>query len=389
VTTLAPARTARLVRRIAMCVIAAAGVAVGSARPLAAQADVIRGRVTAAADNAPILGVVVTATSISGNVSRTARTNTDGRYTVIFPGGDGDYWVSFAGIGFTSRRFEVKRLADESVLIADARLAPITLDTVYVTAGNRRRPGRNDTGGDVSGTERPVDANLVPADQAGDLAAMGATVPGVTYIPGTNGDPSGFSVLGLSTDQNLTTLNGLTSNAADLPRDAGVAVSVATSPYDVAQGGFSGGALNVRTFPGSNYLVQSLSVIGNAPQLEWTDPAGRALGQQYTNLSLGGLLSGPIAYDKAFYNVSYQLGRRSSDLQTLLNTDALGLQTEGVSQDSVGRLLGILGGAGIPVTVPGFPSTRRSAPSCRPRPSASPTGTARRASSTPPTSVSC
>ncbi|MGD0992165.1 MAG: carboxypeptidase regulatory-like domain-containing protein [Gemmatimonadales bacterium] len=359
-TTRAPARTARLVRRVAICVIAAAGVAALSARPLAAQADVIRGRVTAAADNAPILGVVVTATSISGNVSRTARTNSDGRYTIVFPGGDGDYWVSFAGIGFTSRRFEVKRLADESVLIADARLAPITLDTLYVTAGNRRRPGRNDAGGDVSGTEHPVDANLVPADQAGDLAAMGATVPGVTYIPGTNGDPSGFSVLGLSTDQNLTTLNGLASNAADLPRDAGVAVSVATSPYDVAQGGFSGGALNVRTFPGSNYLVQSLSVIGNAPQLEWTDPAGRALGQQYTNLSLGGLLSGPIAYDKAFYNVSYQLGRQSSDLQTLLNTDALGLQTEGVSQDSVGRLLGILGGAGVPVTVPGFPSTRRS-----------------------------
>ena len=85
-TTLAPARTVRLARRIALCVLAATGVAVGSARSLAAQADVIRGRVTAAADNAPILGVVVTATSISGNVSRTARTNSDGRFTIIFPG---------------------------------------------------------------------------------------------------------------------------------------------------------------------------------------------------------------------------------------------------------------------------------------------------------------
>jgi hypothetical protein len=359
VTKAAAARPARFARRIAWCVVVPIGLAAGNARSLAAQADVIRGRVTAAADGAPILGVTVTATSISGNVSRTARTNSDGRYTIIFPGGDGDYWVSFAGIGFTTRRFEVKRLADESVLIADARLAPITLDTLYVTAGHRRRPPRNEGAGDVSGTERSINPSLVPPDQAGDLAAMGATLPGVTYIPGTNGDPSGFSVLGLSTDQNLTTLNGLASSATDLPRDAGVAVSVATSPYDVSQGGFSGGALNVRTFPGSNYLVQSLSAIGNAPPLEWTDPAGRALGQQYTNLSLGGLLSGPIAYDKAFYNVSYQLGRRSNDLATLLNTDALGLQTEGVSQDSVGRLLGILRGAGVPVTVPAFPSSRR------------------------------
>ena len=61
-------------------------------------------------------------------------------------------------------------------------------------------------------------------------------------------------MLGLSTDQNLTTLNGLASGASDLPRDAGAAVSVATSPYDVSQGGFSGGALNVRTLPGSNYI---------------------------------------------------------------------------------------------------------------------------------------
>jgi Carboxypeptidase regulatory-like domain len=348
------------VRRAAWCAIAVVGLAAQSPRSLVAQADVIRGRVTAAADNAPILGVVVTAISISGNVSRTARTNSDGRYTIVFPGGDGDYWVSFAGIGFTSRRFEVKRLADESVLIADARLSPITLDTVFVRAGRRRRPARGEAGGDVSGTERPVDANLVAPEQAGDLAAMGATLPGVTYIPGTSGDPSGFSVLGLSTDQNLTTLNGLASGAADLPRDAGVSVSVATSPYDVSQGGFSGGALNVRTFPGSNFVVQSMSAIGNAPALEWTDPAGRSLGQRYTNLSLGGLLSGPIAHDKAFYNVSYQLGRRSNDLATLLNTDALGLQTEGVAPDSVGRLVGILGSAGIPLTVSGFPATRRS-----------------------------
>jgi len=344
-------------RRIASCVLAAAGVALGSARSLAAQADVIRGQVTAAADNAPILGVVVTATSISGNVSRTARTNSDGRYTIIFPGGDGDYWVTFAGIGFTSRRFEVKRLADESVLIADARLPPITLDTIYVRAGHRR-PSRTEPTGDVSGTDRPVDASLVSPEQAGDLAAMGATVPGVTYIPGTNGDPSGFSVLGLSTDQNLTTLNGLSSSATDLPRDAGVSISVATSPYDVSQGGFSGGALNVRTFPGSNYLVQSMSAIGNAPPLEWTDPAGRALGQQFTNLSLGGLFSGPIAYDKAFYNVAYQVGRRSNDLATLLNTGPLGLQAEGIAQDSVTRLLGILRGVGAPVTVSGFPTSR-------------------------------
>ena len=69
------------------------------AAPLAAQqTDVIRGRVTGP-DNRPLEGVQVTATSVSGAVNRTARTNNDGRFTITFPGGDGDYIVTMNRIG--------------------------------------------------------------------------------------------------------------------------------------------------------------------------------------------------------------------------------------------------------------------------------------------------
>jgi hypothetical protein len=328
------------------------------AHPLPAQTDVIRGRITSARDNAPILGAVVQATSLSGNVSRRATTNSDGRFTITFPGGEGDYWITVGAIGFAPRRFELKRVADESVLIADARLGVMALDTIVVATERRRRPERRDTTSDVSGTERPINPGLVPPDQAGDMAAMAATAPGVTYIPGTNGDPSGFSVLGLSSDQNQTTLNGMLSSVTNVPRDAGLAASVATSPYDVSQGGFSGGRLNLHTLPGSNYVIQSMSVMGNVPQLEWTDRAGRSLGQEYTNASLGGLFSGPLSYDRAFYNVSYQLGRRASNLTTLLNADPLGLQTVGVAADSVANLLGTLARSGVPADMPDIPRSR-------------------------------
>ena len=327
-------------------------------RPLSAQVEVVRGRITAVRDNAPILGAIVQATSLSGNVSRSARTNSDGRFTITFPGGDGDYWITVSAIGFTPRRFEIKRVGDESALIADARLGPMALDTIVVSADRRQRPARNDTTRDVSGSERQVNPTLVAPEQAGDLAAMAATAPGVTYIPGANGDPSGFSVLGLSSDQNTTTLNGLTSTATDLPRDAAVSASAATSPYDVAEGGFSGGALNLRSLPGSNYLVRTMSLVGNVPQLMWTDRAGRSLGQEYTNGSLGGRFSGPISFGQAFYNVSYQLARRANDLTTLLNADALGLQTIGVAGSSVDTLLGTLSRVGVPATAPGVPESR-------------------------------
>src|SRR5436190_2427169 len=84
--------------------------------------------------------------------------------------------------------------------------------------------------------------------------------------------------------------------------------------------------------------------------MQWTDAAARTLGQEYGNASLGGGLSGPIVFDKTFYNMSYQLGRRTNDFQTLLSADPLGLKSAGVASDSVGRLLTIMGAQGIPAT---------------------------------------
>jgi hypothetical protein len=329
------------------------------ARPLAAQsADIIRGRVVGP-DSLPVEGVQVTATSVSGGVNRTARTNRDGRFTITFPAGDGDYFVGFSKLGFAFKRFEVKRTADQDILVADTKLQYTAqrLDEVTVR-GERSRVNRNDNPPDISGTERPTNPAALTADQMGDLAAMAATLPGVLLVPGVDGDPSGFSVLGLTPDQNNTTLNGLNFGGSNLPRDAGVSTSLVTTPYDVSRGGFSGAQFNVRSRPGSNYKNRTLSLNVDAPSMQWTDPAARSLGQQYTNLSLGGAVGGPITYDKAFYNLSYQLGRRSNDLQTLANTSELGLQTSGVAFDSVQRFLGILGQEGVPATVGGLPSDR-------------------------------
>jgi len=348
-------------RRLFLSFVALAGL---TAAPsvVAAQggADVIRGRVVGP-DDQPLSGAIVTATSVSGNVSRRARTGRDGRYTIIFQGGDGDYFLLVQSIGYAPRRFQVKRVADEEILIADAKLAfnAQALDTVQI-AGERNRVNRNAGQDDIGGTERGVSASNLAADQQGDLAAMAASIPGVQFVPGADGDPSGFSVLGLTSDQNATTLNGLNTGASNLPRDAAVSSSLVTAPYDVSRGGFSGGQFNVRSRPGSNFLVRSTSLNLDQPSLQWTDPAGRSLNQEYANTSAGGSISGPISFDQAFYNFSYQVGRRSNDLQTLLNTDAVGLQASGIAADSVTRLLGILGSAGIPATVGGIPNDRTS-----------------------------
>ncbi|MGH7636005.1 MAG: carboxypeptidase regulatory-like domain-containing protein, partial [Gemmatimonadaceae bacterium] len=315
-----------------------------------AQVDVIRGRVTGGGpDSLPIPDVTVTATSVSGGVNRSARTDREGRYTITFPDGDGDYIVSFSALGYAARRFQVKRIADEDFLVADARLQRVNtvLDAVEVV-GERQRPRRDDAAPDVSGTERVIATNEVPANLLGDLAAMAATLPGVQAVTGDDGS-SGYSVLGLGADQNATMLNGMNFGGSQLPRDAAISTSLVTSPYDVSRGGFSGAMMNIRTRSGSNFIARTNSLNFDSPMMQWSDAAARSLGQEYSNASLGGLVSGPLVYDRTFYSVSYQLGRRANDFQTLLTMDPLGLQTAGVSADSANRLLGIMSAQQIPV----------------------------------------
>ncbi|MEP6620815.1 MAG: TonB-dependent receptor [bacterium] len=324
-------------------------IAIALGAPLRAQTDVIRGKVTNY-EGLPLSGVRVTATSIPGNVTREARSNDQGSFQIAFPGGAGDYIMGFARIGYIFRQFEVKRVADEDVLLADARLNVIQLDTIATTATVQQRVNRNQQTPDVGGTERGVSAANLPPEAQGDIAAMAASLPGVLLVPGLDGGADGFSVLGLGADQNSVTLNGMQFGANGLPRDANVSSSLTTSPYDVSRGGFSGANFNIRSGSGSNYRTRGSSLVVNTPQLEWSDRAAQALGTDYTNLSWGGVASGPIVPNKSFYNVSYQLGRNSRDNQSLLTTNALGFQTSGIAVDSVSRFLGILQERGVPTT---------------------------------------
>ncbi len=328
---------------------------------LTAQAvDIIRGRVLGT-DALPIPNVLVTATTLSGNVSRSSRTDKNGRYTISFPGGEGDYWVSFTAVGLGPRRYQVKRTADQEILIADARMTPATITLDAVQVSGRAAVARTDTVSDVSGTEKTLDdasAGFLTADQMGDLAAMASAIPGVQLLLGADGASDAFSVFGLGGDQNNTQLNGLNFGDAALPRDANVMTSLSTSPYDVSRGGFSGGQLQVRTRSGSNFIRRSLSGNLITPQMQWLDQTGLATGQQYTNMSLGGAASGPIKADRAFFNSSFQYDRRLQDLQTLLSESSLGFETAGVASDSVARLLSILGSSNVPITVGGYSPQR-------------------------------
>lgn len=326
----------------------------------AQDSDIIRGKVTGP-DSLPLENVKVTAMSLSTNQSISKNTNKDGRYTIIFPNGGGDYMVTYAAIGFQPTQKEVKREQDEAILIADQMLGknPTMLNAIRVTA-QRQQVDRNDdtrNGGGVGSGDRGIDLTQIGIGAQGDLAAMAASLPGVTFIPGADGGAAGFSILGLGADQNLTTLNGLNFAGSDLPRDAVTTGRVSSNPFNPTQGGFSGGQLSLRTSPGTNFVTQSVHFTMDSKALQFTDQAGQQLGTQYNNLTASGAWRGPISLDKAYYSTSLQGSRQMSDLQTLVNTDAYALQSLGISADSALKLQSVLNALGIPTTA-GVPTSK-------------------------------
>src|SRR5947199_377540 len=146
-----------------------------AAIPVAARAqdpDIIRGRIIGP-DSLPIENVAITVATIAGDLTKTARTDKSGNFTVTFTDPQGDYWVTIQALGFAMRRFEIKRVADEDVLVADARLSHTvqTLQAMRVQ-GRRPTPGRTDGLNDITGMERSLNASNVDISQMGDLSAL-------------------------------------------------------------------------------------------------------------------------------------------------------------------------------------------------------------------------
>lgn len=321
--------------------------------------EVIRGRITSTADSLPVRDAKVTVTSYSGGITRVATTSSSGRFQITFPNGEGDYWISIAAINYRPKRFEVKRVGEEDVLLADTRITPISmLEPIVVNAErNRAPPPRNDRSGDVSGTTRPLSSALLPPDIAGDLTSMASLVPGVQMLPGMDGAAGMFSVFGLGGDQNDVSFNGLRSSLESLPRDAATTPSLSLGTYDVSSGGYSGAQINVATSPGNNFFNRRVSGAGRGEAAEWSGTAAEQQGAKNNWLSIGGMASGPLRRDWDFYSSSLQFDRTFSDLHTLLNTSADGLAAIGVAPDSVTRLLDILHRAGVPVSLPDSPTS--------------------------------
>ena len=313
--------------------------------------DILTGVVSNPA-GAPIPGATVEAKSVETQVTRRTRTNSDGRYTILFPDGGGQYQLTVKFLGMAPATLNVAHVADEDRLVTNVQLSqnPTQIQGVVV----RARPTPRDvpdrpTPGSQERNLTPDQVARLPIDPT-DLALLATLAPGVVGIEGTDSTASAFSVAGQRPDANSVTLDGLTFGASTIPQDAVRNTRVITSSYDVARGQFSGGQIASTTRSGSNFKQGSFNYSLRDDQLAWEAGDETSFNRGYTQSQLSGGLGGPIVKDKLFVFGSMQVRRRIDAVPSLVNADAATLERAGVSQDSVDRFFSIVQGFGLSTT---------------------------------------
>ncbi len=343
--------------RSAARLIAGLGLALGSLivlpKPAAAQigatTDIITGVVRRVEGNLPLEAAEVAVKSLESNITRRARTNGQGKYTILFPDGGGQYEVTVRALGLAPQTKQINRQADEDRLVLDFALTtnPTVLSAVTVRA--RQDVPRGDDRPAPGSVEQAINtdqAARLPID-ASDLMELALLAPGVVSIPGSDSTGSQFSVAGLSPSANNITLDGLSFGASQVPQEAVRASRVQTSNFDVSRGQFSGGLISSTTRGGSNNMQGNFtySLRDRDLAIEGEDPSPAAQG--YTQNQFSGGFGGPIIRDKLFVFGSIQLRRRDDVITSLTNSDALTLSRFGVSPDSVDRFTSLLTDAGV------------------------------------------
>jgi Carboxypeptidase regulatory-like domain len=315
--------------------------------------EVVRGRVTDDSARA-VRDANVVVTRTDDRVAKTAATDANGAFSVEWTDGRGDYAVAVSANGFQSITLHLVRAAGaDSVLVANVRLQRAVRLGPVVTQARRVVPDRDAASYGAGGTEATTfvqnTARRLAPDQAGDITAIAAMLPGVALAQG------GISVAGLPPSQNSVTMNGLAFAGTDVPRDAATRLRVLASTYDPSNGWFSGAQTALDLVVGGQFTQRTAHLTLDAPSLQYTDRISAQSGQRYTNMnaSVGG--SGQLLGDGWAYNYGIQGGRKSGDVASILTADDNLLEHAGVDPDSASSFVKTLAALGIPASGVGIP----------------------------------
>jgi len=281
----------------------------------------IRGSVTAA--GAPVAGAQVTILNVPTGTSVTTTTDAGGSFTAPGLRAGGPYTVSVTADGYQGAQ-----VTDVQTVVAQTYDLPIELAAadaaggadVVVTA-SRLPNARSVSQGPATVLSAADIANVASVNRdVRDLtrrdpfARLDDSPTGGRAISfaGQNARYNRFTVDGVPITDNFgLNTDGLPSRRSPIPFDAIGQFQATVAPYDVRQGNFQGGAINIILKSGTNdfhgtgfYARSGDEFVGDRTKPGPGITNGRAVVPNFKIDNYGAELSGPIIQDKVFFMVA-------------------------------------------------------------------------------------
>ena len=278
----------------------------------------ISGKVTSEGED--VIGATVTATHQPSGTVYYAVTNVDGRYTIQGMRPGGPYKVEITYVGHEAKTFD-----NVSLSLGETQNLSCSLQTdeqllQEVVVSGRAGLNATKTGAAMSLTSQQIQDMPSIGHGIADVVRLNpqltTTNSGVMSFAGTNNRYNSFMIDGAANND----VFGLTSSGSNGGQAGTEPVSMETieqiqvnvAPFDVRQGGFTGGAINAITKSGTNQFHGSVYGFGNNQELigrkyPLQDGSGYATPyQEQQEYNAGITLGGPIVKDKLFFFANYE-----------------------------------------------------------------------------------
>ncbi len=296
--------------------------------PFLINAQVTTGTITGSVKDANgqnLAGATVTAVHVPTGSKYVTGAQNEGIFTLPNLRVGGPYTVTIHFTGFSDDVYTDQNIGLGTPLNIDAVLSPstqvLTAVTVTGTGKGLISSQRNGTSTNISARQmqnmptinRNIQdfARLTPQAKAGTGGPDG-TSTGISFA-GQSNRYNQFSIDGANASDAFglgsTGTNGGQANLNPISIEAIQEIQIVLAPYDVTQGGFTGGGINAVTKSGTNKLHGSLygqyqnqSFVGKSSAYNSTisrQPYG-----DFKNETFGASLGGPIVKNKLFFFVS-------------------------------------------------------------------------------------
>lgn len=299
--------------------------------------------------NEALPGASIVAMHIPSGTQYGVLANEDGRFNISNMRVGGPYKVTITFVGYNQQVYNDINLSLGNVTDMALTLSPsvMSLSEVIVSAGRGSIINSERTGASINLSNETV--NSIPTISRGlrdftKISPLANTSGSGTSFAGANNRYNQFAIDGLVNNDvfGLTSsgTNGGQAGIEPISLDAIEEFQINIAPYDVRQGGFTGGGINAITKSGTNNFTGTVYFYGNNQKF-----VGKNEPKTNTSVPIstqkdyqgGFTLGGPIVKNKLFFFLSGEITRQSYPLANVPGT-----ATSNITLDEVNRILAVV-----------------------------------------------